>query len=163
MDDAGVSFSHMAGLATQSQVLLALCMLFPLATPDEAGKYFRWVRTQLQQRMGALYDGLGMELGHCDAGCRSNYCALLPLDEIAAGQGPRVVEAFAEVPLWSFLEHLAHSRGTIIMPGTAFGGEDRSARVCLTSLNEAAYRQVGRNIAEAIGDYTFPSPCPHCR
>lgn len=163
MDSSQVSFAHMAGLPTPSQVLLALSLLFPLATPDSAGQYFKWVRTELRGRMEALYDGLGMERESCTSSCRSNYCALLPLDEIAANQGPRCAEAFASVPLWRFLEHLAHSRGTIIMPGTAFGGEERSARVCLTSLNRPAYRQVGRNIAEAIGDYTFPTQCPHCR
>ncbi len=163
MDGSHVSFSHMAGLPTPSQVLLALCMLFPLAAPDEAGHYFRWVRTELRGRMEALYDGLGMERESCTDVCRSNYCTLLPLDEVAANQGPRCAEAFARVPLWSFLEHLAHSRGTIIMPGPAFGGEAKSARICLTSLNKSAYRQVGRNIAEAVGDYTFPTPCQHCR
>jgi len=66
------------------------------------------------------------------------------------------------VGLWPFLKHLAHSRGTIIMPGPAFGGEAKSVRICLTSLGKSDCIRVGRNIAEAISDYSFPTPCPQC-
>ncbi len=162
MDSASVSFFHMAGLATPSQVLFTLCALFPLVAPHGAQDYFGWIRNELLERMAMLYDGLGLELGARQQMCCSNYCALISLDELAAAQDPACAEAFAKVDLWRFLQHLAHSRGTIIMPGPAFGGEPKSVRVCLTSLGKFAYHQVGRNIVEAIGDFTFSNPCPHC-
>ncbi len=162
MDAAGVSFSHMSGLATPAEVLVTLCARLPVLAPDEAGSYFRWLRGELAGRMEALYDGLGIELVRSRPDACSNYSALVSLDEVAAARGPDCASTFSDVPLWDFLKHLAHSRGTIIMPGPAFGGEDRSARICLTSLGNTSCREVGRNIAEAIGDYTFPTPCPHC-
>ena len=162
MDAAAVSFSHMSGISAPAQVLFTLCALLPVVAPDEAGSYFRWLRDELASRMAALYEGLGIELTRDRSDSCSNYCTLVSLDEVAATQGPDCARAFSQVPLWDFLKHLAHSRGTIIMPGPAFGGEDRSARICLTSLGRTSYREVGRNIAEAISDYTFSTPCPQC-
>ncbi len=162
MDSCSVSFSHMAGLATPSQVLYALCALYPLVMEDEAKEYFGWVRTQLADRMHSLYDGLGLEKRECPGVCSSNYCALVQLDEIARKHGPACEEAFSKVSLWDFLKHLAHSRGTIIMPGPIFGGEPKSARLCLTALDKPTYNEIGRNISEAVSDYGFPCDCPHC-
>ncbi len=162
MDSAGVSFAHMAGLSTPNQVLFTLCALFPLVAPREAESYFGWVRKELRERMAALYEGLGLELAGRRDAAHSNYCAFISLDHVAATQGPSCAEAFARVGLWPFLKHLAHSRGTIIMPGPAFGGEAKSVRICLTSLGKSDCIRVGRNIAEAISDYSFPTPCPQC-
>jgi aspartate/methionine/tyrosine aminotransferase len=81
---------------------------------------------------------------------------------MALAQGPQVAREFAQVSLWDFLLHLAHSRGTIVMPAPAFGAGHKTVRICLTSLGTTQYRQVGRNIAEAIGDYSFPTACSHC-
>jgi len=162
MDAASVSFSHMSGLSGPAQVIFTLCALLPLMAPDEAASYFHWLREELAGRMAALYEGLGIELSGDRFDFCSNYCTLVPLDEVAAAQGPECARAFSQVPLWDFLKHLAHSRATIIMPGPAFGGEDRSARICLTSLGKTSYREVGRNIAEAISDHTLSTPCPQC-
>ncbi|MFP3904110.1 MAG: aminotransferase class I/II-fold pyridoxal phosphate-dependent enzyme [Armatimonadota bacterium] len=162
MQSAGVSFSHMAGISVANQILFALCALHPLVNPDEASDYFGWLHSELQKRMAALYEGLGLpKQASCDV-CESNYCALVPLEELAISQGPRVAREFEKVSLWNFLKHLAHSRGTIVMPAPVFGAEHKTVRICLTSLGTSQYREVGRNIAETIGDYTFPGPCDHC-
>ena len=159
MDSSSVSFSHMAGLSTPHQVLFTLCALFPLVHPDEARDYFSWLRSELAERMALLYQGLGMDPGWRGRVPCSNYSTLLLLDEVAQAHGPACAEAFEQVGLWAFLQHLAHSRGTIIMPGEVFGDEPRSARVCLTSLSKADAQQVGRNIAEAICDYSLDKKC----
>jgi aspartate 4-decarboxylase len=163
MDSSNVSFSHMAGLSTPNQILFTLCALYPLVHPADAQDYFDWVRTELAERMSLLYQGLGHDLGWRQRVSCSNYSTLLSLDEVARAQGPAIADAFADVELWRYLLHLAHSRGTIIMPGTSFGGEPKSVRVCLTSLSKSQSLQVGQNITDTISDYSLHKDCPHCK
>lgn len=162
MDSSSVSFSHMAGMPTHNQVLFTLCAMFPLVHAGDARDYFQWIQGELAERMSLLHEGLGLDLGWRRRIRCSNYCNLVPLEEVAAAQGPSCAEAFSEVGLWEFLEHLAHSRGTIIMPGPVFGGEPKSVRICLTSLSKSQSHQVGRNISEAIADYALHKACPYC-
>lgn len=163
MDSAGVSFSHMAGISVPNQVLFALCALYPLVNPEEKTAYFDWLRGELRSRMNALYDGLGIPRDDACPLCASNYCTVVPLEEMARAQGPQVAGKFEDVSLWDFLLHLAHSRGTILMPAPAFGAGEKTVRICLTSLGTTEYRKVGRNIAETIGDYSLPTDCSHCQ
>lgn len=162
MDSVSVSFAHMAGISVPNQVLFALCALYPLVNPEEEAAYFAWLQKELRTRMSALYDGLGIPQDDALPLYASNYCTVVSLEEMASAQGPEVAREFRDVGLWDFLMHLAHSRGTIVMPAPAFGAGEKTIRICLTSLGTSEYREVGRNIAEAIGDYSFPTPCSHC-
>ncbi len=147
-DSRNVALNHTAGLALPMQVQMALFSLFSLL--DDGDAYTQRCRRIVQERLGRLAKGLGVEIP-ADAN-RAAYYAVLDIEAWARRtHGDEFME-------WATKEHvpldivygLARNFGTVLLNGDGFGGPPWSARVSLANLPTEAYEQIGRNVRAGV-------------
>ena len=100
--------------------------------------------------MHALCEGLGLDL-HEDPH-RTSYYTTLDVEAWARKNvGPEFMEYVKShrVPL-DLVFALAQRHSTVLLNGSGFGGPPWSARVSLANLDDAAYAQIGKNLAAVV-------------
>jgi aspartate 4-decarboxylase len=158
-----VAFGHMAGISTCDQVLMCLCACYDAVATRQAEAFFSFVRGELQRRERTLYLSLGMVPPDAGETTSSRYAALIDLLEVARDLGEDVSRGLALHDIWEFLFHLAHREGVIMMPGQSFGGGPWSVRICLPSLGEPEYRQIGEALRRTLKDLSQQGRCGECQ
>jgi aspartate 4-decarboxylase len=147
-ESRAVGLNHTAGLSLPQQLQMALFSLFSLL--DEGDTYRTRCRSICQDRLKALCHGLGLEL-HADP-LRAGYYATLDVEAWALKNvGPdfmAYVKAHRD-PL-DLVFALATRHGTVLLNGSGFHGPAWSARVSLANLEDAAYAQIGKNLATVV-------------
>jgi aspartate 4-decarboxylase len=150
-DSRAIAFNHTAGLSTPQQVQLALFALFGLMT--EGSRYKQLARRTLQERLRALYRGLGAKLPVNPL--RAGYYAELDLAAWAERNHGRDFVRFLKRrhhPI-DLLAALARRASIVLMPGGSFGGPEWSFRVSLANLPAASYGRIGEQLAAAARGY----------
>lgn len=149
-DSRGVSFTHMSGLSTPLQALMCLCAAYDLIDP-ESDRYFAWVRGVLNDRVTALYDGLGLPRPGWADGPSSRYATIVDLSEVARSRGGvELARALESRDLWEFMTYLAREWKVILTPGEGFGAGRWSVRACFPSVSADQARELGRRVADAV-------------
>ena len=147
-DSRDVALNHTAGLSLPQQLQMALFSLFALL--DEGDTYRTRRRSICQDRLKALARGLGLDL-HDDP-LRTGYYATLDVEAWALKNvGPdfmAYVNTHRE-PL-DLVFTLATRHQTVLLNGSGFHGPPWSARVSLANLDDAAYAQIGKNLAAVV-------------
>src|SRR5688572_25964151 len=147
-ESRAVALNHTAGLSLPQQLQMALFSLFALL--DEGDTYRTRCRSICQDRLKALCKGLGLDL-HDDPQ-RTGYYATLDVEAWALKNvGPdfmAYVNTHRE-PL-DLVFTLATRHGTVLLNGSGFHGPPWSARVSLANLDDAAYAQIGKNLAAVV-------------
>ena len=147
-ESRAVALNHTAGLSLPQQLQMALFSLFALL--DEGDTYKTRCRSICQDRLKALSRGLGLDL-HDDP-LRTGYYATL---DVEAWARKNVGEDFMDYvsahrdPL-ELVFALATRHGTVLLNGSGFHGPPWSARVSLANLEDAAYAQIGKNLAAVV-------------
>jgi aspartate 4-decarboxylase len=143
-----IALNHTAGLSLPQQLQMALFSLFGLLDAGDA--YTKRCRKICQDRLHALCQGLGLEL-HEDAH-RTSYYTTLDVEAWAmknvGAEFMEYVKAHRE-PL-DLVFALAQRHSTVLLNGSGFGGPPWSARVSLANLDDAAYAQIGKNLAAVV-------------
>jgi aspartate 4-decarboxylase len=147
-ESRAVGLNHTAGLSLPQQLQMALFSLFALL--DEGDTYKTRCRSICQDRYKALCRGLGLT-PHDDP-LRTGYYATLDVEAWAVKNvGPEFmayVKAHRD-PL-DLVFALANRYGTVLLNGSGFRGPPWSARVSLANLDDAAYAQIGKNLAAVV-------------
>jgi aspartate 4-decarboxylase len=147
-ESRAVGLNHTAGLSLPQQLQMALFSLFGLL--DEQDAYKNRCMKICHDRFTAMCKGLGLEL-HEDP-LRTCYYATLDVEAWALKNlGPgfmEYVKAHRE-PL-DLVFALARRYGTVLLNGSGFHGPPWSARVSLANLDDAAYEQIGKNLAAVV-------------
>jgi aspartate 4-decarboxylase len=146
-DSREVALHNIAGLGTPDQVQMTLFELAHLM--PEGAPYVTGVRTQLQARLEALYEGLGMP---APGGKDSHYYGMVDVTAIArARHGEELVERITgimqpeEVAL-----RLASDSGVIVQTGPSFQGDPWEVRLSLASITQEEARQIARAFVELV-------------
>ncbi|HZN67758.1 MAG TPA: bifunctional aspartate transaminase/aspartate 4-decarboxylase [Tepidisphaeraceae bacterium] len=147
-ESRAVGLNHTAGLSLPQQLQMALFSLFALL--DDGETYKTRCRSICQDRLKALCHGLGLEL-HDDS-LRTGYYATLDVEAWAnknVGPGFMAYVNAHRDPL-ELVFALANRHGTVLLNGSGFRGPPWSARVSLANLDDAAYAQIGKNLAAVV-------------
>jgi len=147
-ESRAVALNHTAGLSLPQQLQMALFSLFALLDEDDAYKHR--CRKICLDRMRAMCEGLGLEL-HDDP-MRTGYYATLDVEAWALKNvGPEFMEYVkAHHDPLEIVFALAGRHGTVLLNGSGFHGPSWSARVSLANLDDAAYAQIGKNLAAVV-------------
>ena len=143
-----IALNHTAGLSLPQQLQMALFSLFALLDADDA--YTKRCRKICQDRLHALCQGLGLDL-HEDPQ-RTSYYTTLDVEAWAmknVGAGFMDYVKSHREPL-DLVFALAQRHSTVLLNGSGFGGPPWSARVSLANLDDAAYAQIGKNLAAVV-------------
>ncbi|MCE9671187.1 aspartate 4-decarboxylase [Myxococcus stipitatus] len=147
-DSRAVALNHTAGLSTPQQLQMTLFSLFALL--DEKDAYKKRCRKIVQDRLAALYQGMGIPLSPDPL--RTAYYQTLDLDAWCREHvGPEFVE-FVEArhdPLDIVLA-LARRHGVVLLNGSGFDGPEWSARVSLANLDDEAYPRIGQSLKDIV-------------
>jgi aspartate 4-decarboxylase len=147
-ESRAVALNHTAGLSLPQQLQMALFSLFALL--DEGDTYKTRCRSICQDRLKALSSGLGLEL-HDDR-LRTGYYATLDVEAWAVKNVGKDFMSYVNAhrePL-DLVFALAERHGTVLLNGSGFHGPPWSARVSLANLEDAAYAQIGKNLATVV-------------
>ncbi|MEP6649421.1 MAG: bifunctional aspartate transaminase/aspartate 4-decarboxylase [Lapillicoccus sp.] len=146
-DSREVALHNIAGLATPDQVQMTLFELAYLM--PEGAAYVTGARAKLQDRLNALYAGLGVP---APGGKDSHYYGMVDIMAVArARHGEELVERLTrtmapdEVAL-----RLAADSGVIVQTGPSFQGDPWDIRLSLASISEDEAREVARAFVELV-------------
>lgn len=147
-DSRAVALSHTAGLSLPQQLQMTLFSLFALL--DRDGAYKKYCQRICQERLQALFEGMGLPL-HEDP-LRTAYYQVLDLEAWCREQiGEDFVRFVQEHhdPL-EIVFTLARRHGVALLNEGGFGGPPWSARVSLANLEDDAYPRIGRDLREEV-------------
>jgi aspartate 4-decarboxylase len=146
-DSREVALHNISGLGTPDQVQMTLFELAYLM--PEGATYVTGARAQLQARLEALYEGLGLP---APGGKDSHYYGMIDITTVArARHGDELVERITrsmepeEVAL-----RLASDSGVVVQTGPSFQGEPWDVRLSLASITQDEARQVARALVELV-------------
>jgi aspartate 4-decarboxylase len=147
-ESRAVALNHTAGLSLPQQLQMALFSLFAMLDQNDA--YKMRCRKICQDRLLAMCKGLEIEL-HDDP-MRAAYYATLDVEAWALKNvGPEFMEYVkAHHDPLEIVFALAGRHGTVLLNGSGFHGPPWSARVSLANLDDAAYAQIGANLAAVV-------------
>jgi aspartate 4-decarboxylase len=147
-ESRAVALNHTAGLSLPQQLQMALFSLFALL--DEGDTYRTRCRSICHDRLKALCVGLDLDL-HDDP-LRTGYYATLDVEAWATKNvGPAFMDYVkANRQPIDLVFALAERHGTVLLNGSGFNGPAWSARVSLANLDDAAYAQIGKNLAAVV-------------
>ena len=147
VDSREVALHNIAGLGTPNQVQMTLFELAYLM--PEGATYVKGARAQLQARLSALYEGLGMT---APGGKDSHYYGMVDITTVARiRHGEELVERITrtmapeEVAL-----RLASDSGVIVQTGPSFQGEPWDVRLSLASITQDEAGQIARAFVELV-------------
>jgi aspartate 4-decarboxylase len=150
-ESRAIALNHTAGLSTPQQVQMALLAHYGLTA--EGRRYGRDLRGLLEQRLRALYRGLGVALP-VDPLRAGYYCELDLALWARTHHGPRFAAWLrrSHEPV-DFVLRLAERTSIVLMPCAAFGGPPWSVRVSLANLPAREYAAIGGHLAALAGEY----------
>ena len=147
VDSREVALHNIAGLGTPDQVQMTLFELAYLM--PEGATYVTGARAQLQARLGALDEGLGMA---APGGRDSHYYGMVDITTVARiRHGEELVERITramapeEVAL-----RLASDSGVIVQTGASFQGEPWDVRLSLASITQDEARLIARAFVQLV-------------
>jgi aspartate 4-decarboxylase len=143
-DSRSVALNHTAGLSLPQQLQMVFFSLFALL--DEKDAYKKRCQKICQDRLAALWKGLGLDLAPDEL--RSAYYQTLDLEVwFRLNMGEKFMEDLAKLhdPL-DVVFGLARRFGTVLLNGSGFHGPPWSARVSLANLEDQAYPEIGKNL-----------------
>src|SRR4051812_20056683 len=147
-ESRAVALNHTAGLSLPQQLQMALFSLFALL--DEGDTYRTRCRSICQDRLKALCVGLDLELDVDPL--RTGYYATLDVEAWATKNVGPAFMSYVKThrqPI-DLVFALAERHGTVLLNGSGFNGPPWSARVSLANLDDAAYAQIGKNLAAVV-------------
>jgi aspartate 4-decarboxylase len=147
-DSRSVALNHTAGLSLPQQVMMTLFSSYTLL--DKGDAYTLRAREICQERLRALFQGIGMEVPENELGAA--YYATLDLEAYCRKEiGPEFMAFVAEhrEPL-DIVFQLARRYGTVLLNGSGFAGPPWSARVSLANLDDEAYPQLGEHLRDLV-------------
>jgi aspartate 4-decarboxylase len=145
-ESRSICLNHTAGLSLPQQMQMLLFSSFTLLDRNDA--YTKRCREICHKRLAELYKGFGLPLPN-DPHCAAYYRQL----DLEVWAEKVVGKEFMEYvkrhrgPLDLFFR-LARDYQTVLLNGSGFDGPPWSVRVSLANLDDADYRQIGRNLAE---------------
>lgn len=150
-DSRQVALNHTAGLSLPQQVQMALFSLHSLLDPE--ANYRTRLKAILRDRLQALSDGLGVDMG--DDEHRAHY--YVDIDGMLWGAemfGTDVTDFIQDryEPL-DVVFRLAKDESVVVLSGVGFDGPEWSIRVSLANLDEAAYSHIGNAIRRVTIGY----------
>jgi aspartate 4-decarboxylase len=149
-DSRAVALNHTAGLSLPQQVQMTLFSLFALL--DEDDSYRRRCREIVHERLLSLEKGMGVTLPQDHL--RAAYYVDLDLEAWGRKTFGEEFMEFVKVhrdPL-DVVFALAQRHGTVLLNGSGFGGPPWSLRVSLANLNADEYEEIGRDLADLVGN-----------
>ncbi|WP_338866183.1 bifunctional aspartate transaminase/aspartate 4-decarboxylase [Myxococcus stipitatus] len=147
-DSRAVALNHTAGLSLPQQLQMSLFSMFALLDKDDA--YKKRCRRICQERLSALYQGMGIDLPADPL--RTAYYQTLDLEAWARKHiGQDFVEyAQARHDPLDIVLSLARRHGVVLLNGSGFEGPEWSARVSLANLDDDAYPRIGQSLKDIV-------------
>jgi aspartate 4-decarboxylase len=150
-DSRQVALNHTAGLSLPQQVQMSLFSLSALM--DKADNYKNLTQEIVQRRYRTLWRGLGMPVLQ-DKLRAGYYCEVDLMLWAEENYGPEFAKFLkTNYEPVDLLFRLAEKTSIVLMDGGGFAGPKWSVRVSLANLDESAYGQIGREMAEAAEIY----------
>jgi aspartate 4-decarboxylase len=145
-DSRQVALNHTAGLSMPQQVMMTFFSLFALT--DTQNAYRDLTRRIVRKRLEELWKGVNLPL--VDDPSRCGYYATLDLmkwAELQYGEDFMKFLVKRYHPL-QIVFALATFHSIVLLNGSGFGAPDWSVRVSLANLPDAAYREIGADLAQ---------------
>jgi aspartate 4-decarboxylase len=145
-DSRRVALNHTAGLSLPQQMQMLLFSSFAILDKNDA--YQERCREIVRTRMKRLFNGLDYPLR--DDPTRADYYCQLDLENWAARTvGQDFVDHVNKSSNpYNLFFRLAEEYQTVLLNGSGFDGPPWAVRVSLANLDDDAYEQIGKDLAE---------------